>query len=54
MTSTDSKVTMGMYKGFYDSLIILFCNDLALNNIASDTVSIIGVNMKEFVKIIHL
>ena len=58
MTSADSKVTMGMYKGFYVSLVILFYNfikyDLALNNIASNTVSTISINMNEVVKIIHL
>ena len=54
MTSTDSEVTIGMYEGFYVSLIILFYNDLALNNVASNSVSVISINMNEVVKIIHL
>ena len=33
---------------------ILFYNDLVLNNIASDTVSIFSINMNKVVKIIHL
>ena len=37
MTSADSEVTMDMYKGFMSLIVILFYNDLALNNIASDT-----------------
>ena len=54
MTNADSEVTMGMYKGFYVSLIILFYNDVALNNIASNNVSIISINMNKVIKIIHL
>ena len=46
--SADNEVTMGMYKSFHLSLIIL-----SLINITSDTLSIISVNMNKVVKI-HL
>ena len=48
MTSVDNEVTMGMYKSFHLSLIIL-----SLINITSDTLSIISINMNKVVKI-HL
>ena len=48
MTSADNEVTMGMYKSFHLSLIIL-----SLINITSDTESIISINMNKVVKI-HL
>ena len=48
VTSADSKVTMGMYKSFHLSIIIL-----SLINIKSNTVSIISINMDKVVKI-HL
>ena len=48
MISTDNEVTMGMYKSFHLSIIIL-----SLINITGDTVSIISINMNKVVKI-HL
>ena len=46
VTSTDNRITMGMYQSFNLSLIIL-----SLIIITSDTLSIISINMDKVVKI---
>ena len=46
VTSADNRITMGMYKSFNLSLIIL-----SLINISSNNLSIININMDKVVKI---